>query len=39
MREKVKTSVIVLVGIVGAVWLVSYWGGRAINFMVKLHGG
>ena len=39
MKAKLKTILVVIVATVGVVWFVYFLGSRAINFMVKLHGG
>lgn len=39
MQEKIKTTLIVIVVVVSVALFLYYLGGRAIDFMVKLHGG
>ena len=38
MNEKVKTTVIVVAIVAGIAWFIYHMGGRAIDFMAKLHG-
>jgi hypothetical protein len=39
MQEKAKTTLIVVAVAVAVIWFVYFLGDRAVNFMVKLHGG
>lgn len=39
MKEKVKTTVIVVVIMAGIGWFIYTMGGRAVDFIVKMHGG
>lgn len=39
MYGKAKTTIIVVAVSLAVIWFVYFLGGRAVNFMVKLHGG
>jgi hypothetical protein len=39
MQRKYRTSLIVVAVSLALIWLLYYMGGRAIAFMVKMHGG
>lgn len=39
MKDKVKTTMIVVTIVAGIAWFIYFMGGRAVDFMAKLHGG
>ena len=39
MYEKAKTTFIVIAISLAVIWFIYFLGDRAVNFMVKLHGG
>jgi hypothetical protein len=38
MQEKIKSTLLIAAISVAAIWALYYWGNRAIDFMVKMHG-
>lgn len=39
MQAKIKTTLLVMAISAGLIWALYYWGNKAIDFMVKMHGG
>lgn len=39
MKEKIKSSMTVIVAIVALIWLAYFLVGKAGDFVVKMHGG